>query len=454
MRVRLVCLCLWVAAGATARVSAAATDRCGGPFAGGVLTVSQAAARFLQCNTALEQVRASTEAAQGDLQSASHPPNPTLGLSVSNINPQVGTGNGALWHRTVDSAVRMDQLIERGGKLAARRDTAQGALRAADAQLEDATQRGLQGLIETYATASAADAAVKLLQEAASSYRESLRAMYQRLAVGDVAEVEVQRTALDAARADADAEAARIDQLRARSDLALALGTDQLPDSVELMSLDALAVAVSGGAVGHEVTSGTGLAERPDLRAAAARVESSAGALRLARAARTRDVDVTLGLDHWPASAQNLQGTGNSYTIGVSVPLFLYDSGRGGVRRAAADLRTAQSDLNARTEAAGLELQRLVTQQQQAEELSARYTRQLLPAAESILAAEETAYRRGGVSVLDLLDARRSERQVAVAAITTRRDAILYRARLAVALGRMPLDVSATPILPVAGSGR
>jgi cobalt-zinc-cadmium efflux system outer membrane protein len=416
----------------------------------GELLLWQAAERYLRCNPQLEQARAGVEAARGDLRSVGHAPNPLLGMTISNINPQVGTGAGALWHRTMDSALRVDQLIERGGKLAARRDAAGGLVRAAEAQLEDSTHRGVESLVEAYVGAAAADARAVLLADAATSYRESLAAMNQRLAAGDVSEVEVRRTSLDAAQADAEAESARIEKLRARSDVAVALGIDSLPGSVTFMPLDVLMSELRGEDAAETAARVAG--DRPDLLAARARVDASEGSLRAAQAARKRDIDLTLGFDHWPTSPVNTQGTGDSYTVGISVPLFMYDSGRGGVQRAIAELRGAQSDLGARQQLAEVERQQLTGETQQAEALALRYTRELMPAANAILSAEETAYRRGGIGVLDLLDARRNTRQVAVATINARREAIFYRLRLQLALGRSPLYPSTPAMANAAAS--
>jgi cobalt-zinc-cadmium efflux system outer membrane protein len=157
-------------------------------------------------------------------------------------------------------------------------------------------------------------------------------------------------------------------------------------------------------------------------------------------------VDVTLGYDHWPISATNTQGTGNSYTIGISLPLFLYDSGRGPQQRARADARAAASDLDSREASAERELATATQQASQARAIADRYRAVLLPAAEQILSAEELAYQRGAAGLLELLDARRNQRQVAVAAIGAERDAVAASGRLQLALGRDPVASPAQPI--------
>ena len=60
-----------------------------------------------------------------------------------NVNPSAGVGSGPLRSKTVDSAVRVDQLIERGGKRTLRTTAATLQRDAARADLAD-TRRQLR----------------------------------------------------------------------------------------------------------------------------------------------------------------------------------------------------------------------------------------------------------------------------------------------------------------------
>lgn len=439
-----VCACIAPAqASASPAVCAAASEA-------PLLRLGTALALFDACSPTLVQADAQLAAARADQISNGHVPNPTLGLGVSNINPQFGTGGGALRDRTVDSTVRIDQLIERGGKRVARRAAAAANGDAAQLLRDDALQRGHQSVLEAYAGLSTAMSEAAQLRADADSYLAGLQAMRQRLGAGDVALADVNRAALDAARAAADADAAELSVLQARATLSTTLGIGPLRDATRLEPLATLAGPVRAAAGTDDTASD--YETRPDLRAAAARLGAAQASLSLADAGRKRDVDLTLGYDHWPASPTNAQGTGNSYTVGISMPLFLYDSGRGAQLRARADMRTAQSDLDSRRASAERELATTRQQALQAQALAERYRTTLLPAAEQILQAEELAYQRGAAGLLDLLDARRSQRQVAVAALGAERDALTAAGRLELARGRDPLRLLPTPALPAAAN--
>ena len=64
------------------------------------------------------------DSAAAAVTSAAAAPNPMLTVQTMNINPGLGVGAGSLRSKTVDSSVRIDQLLERGGKRDLRRDSA------------------------------------------------------------------------------------------------------------------------------------------------------------------------------------------------------------------------------------------------------------------------------------------------------------------------------------------
>ena len=70
-------------------------------------------------------------------------PNPTLSFGVSSINPSTGIGNGSLRDKTVDSSVRMDQVLERGDRRNMRIALAQSLEGASAEDLAEVTRQQL-----------------------------------------------------------------------------------------------------------------------------------------------------------------------------------------------------------------------------------------------------------------------------------------------------------------------
>jgi cobalt-zinc-cadmium efflux system outer membrane protein len=68
---------------------------------------------------------------------AGAPPNPLLTVQTFNINPQRGIGSGNFTEKTVDTTVRLDQLLERGNKRKLRVEVATGLESAAGNDYRD-----------------------------------------------------------------------------------------------------------------------------------------------------------------------------------------------------------------------------------------------------------------------------------------------------------------------------
>ena len=117
-------------------------------------------------------------------------------------------------------------------------------------------------------------------------------------------------------RNDADDAVANLDE--ARRALTLLLGLD---DADTLAASDAWPAAPSERVLDAEADAA--LDRRSDVAAARARLEAAHASRDLAVAGRTRDITVGLQYDHYPVSAANPQGTGNSFGIAVQIPLFV-----------------------------------------------------------------------------------------------------------------------------------
>jgi len=151
---------------------------------------------------------------------------------------------------------------------------------------------------------------------------------------------------------------------------------------------------------------------RADVRAAQARVEAARTARELARAQRTRDVSVGVQYDHFPATASNPTGTGNTFGFSVSVPLFVSYGFEGEIRRAESDYGAAVDTLARTRTQAKSEVMRALADVRAAADRLQRYKESLLLEARRSAESAEFAYRNGATGVMDLLDARRTLRAI------------------------------------------
>jgi len=407
---------------------------CTAPPPGATLTLSQARLDALRCNRDIITARRGEEASQADIQVASQRPNPVLSLGVANINPHLGVGAGNLRSKTVDSTLRVDQVIETANKGNLRTEAARKASVAAGEQLQAVTAQQAGAVEQAYFEALVSQDHVAVLTETLALYGRTQQASETRLKAGDVARTDVTKLQLDTLRARNDLRAARADHAGDLAALAQAMGVPGTLADVRLANewpgLDAAVPPLDPDIVQR----------RPDVMAAEARLAAAASARDLARAGRVPDVTVGAQAEHYPTSDSNPTGTGNSFGVFVSVPLQMRHRNDGEARRAEVDYYAALDDRNRVLLEAQNEIERLRSQLEAARQSLAEMRESVVPAAESVANSAEFAYTRGATGVLDLLDARRALRQ-------TRIDAADAQGNYAKALSayRTALQVSATP---------
>ncbi|MFT5534960.1 MAG: cobalt-zinc-cadmium efflux system outer membrane protein [Candidatus Paceibacteria bacterium] len=346
-------------------------------------------------------------------------PNPMLTLQTFGINPHTGIGAGGLRDKTVDSAVRIDQLIERGDKRALRTQTALQLENAAQHDLDDVQRQLGIAVSQAYYDVLAALQKQTITRESAALYDATVTAAKKRLKAGDLASADVARLQIDALRAQNDVVQSGADVARAREVLTLLLGTRDDPAS--LIPTDAWPTIPFDGSLSLPVQNAL-LARRADVLAAQARVDAAVTAHKQALALRTRDVAVGVQFDHYPVSATNMQGSGNTFGIALQIPLFTRYHYDGEIRLADSLRDSAEENLTRIRDSARSDLARSRADAQAAFERIARYDDGLLAAARKSVDATEFAFSHGALGVMDVLDARRTWRATQLDALAARAD--------------------------------
>jgi cobalt-zinc-cadmium efflux system outer membrane protein len=364
------------------------------------LSAQQALSIALQQHWDLRQGAIALRAAEADAVQAAAAPNPSLTVSTANINPHSGVGPGPLGSKAVDTIVRIDQLIEHGGKRALRSEGAQHRIAAADADRADIRRAMTRDVRQAYVDLQASQERQRVLMEIAALYDQSLAIARKRHQAGDLAQAEVARLQLEVQRARNDLLDAGLQRSTASHALAQLLGL-----SVPLPRIEA-SDAWEGTLPSADATSALCEA-RSDVQAARARLAAADSALALARAGRTRDVSVGLQAEHFPATVAHPQGTGNSFGFSVQIPLFVRYNNEGEIKAALAAQDAAMLAFErARTQACGEAEQsdmELAASRQRAE----AYAGDMLQSARNVADTSEFAFEHGALSVTDVLDTRR-----------------------------------------------
>ena len=375
------------------------------------LTLAEARALLVRNNRELQAARRGVEAAGAQIAIAGARPNATLSVNSSDISRDPGIGGGPLSQKRMDTVLRIDQPFERGGKRALRLDAASDLQRASRDDFLDTLRQQLAALQGAYFDLKQAQEKADSLAENASLFGGTLAAAQQRQKAGDLAPADVAKVQVDYERAQNDARAALAELARARLALAYMIGAEA--DAAELRATDPWPPLERADAASVEQA----IEARPDVVAARERVTAAEKLRDLARAQRTRDVTVGAQYERFPGSLPV-----NSVGFGVAIPLFTGYDFAGDIQKAEVD-RYAALDALARARAiAGNDLRRAAGDLNAAAARVERFDRSLLAAANRSAEASEFAFQRGALSVLEVLDARRTLRAVRLEALAARND--------------------------------
>ena len=375
------------------------------------LTLADAEALLVKNNRELLAARRAVESAQTQQVVAGARPNATLSLNTSGISGQSGLSSGPFSQARADTVLRIDQPFERGDKRDLRLGAAAVLERAARNDALDVLRQQLAQVRGAYYDLKQAQERAAVLAETAQLFGGTMNAAQVRLKAGDLAPADVSKVQVDYERSQNDARLARADLARAQISLAYLLGLDA--ESADLRASDSWpAAARPAGSATDQVVDG-----RPDVLAAQARVEAAERLRDLARAQRTRDVTVGAQVERFPGSAPV-----NTIGLGVAVPVFTGYDFAGEIQKAEVDRYSALDALEKARAVARNELRRAASDLDAAAERVERFDASLIEAANRSAQAAEFAFQRGAISVLEVLDARRTLRAVRLEELAARGD--------------------------------
>jgi outer membrane protein, heavy metal efflux system len=327
-------------------------------------------------------------------------PNPILGLGAEQITPG-GPKTGGDAYAIAQYTVSLGQPIELGGKRGRRIDSARAATRVSGYELADVRRQVLYQVKKSFSDAQTARDSLVLAAENLTSLDEVERIQRVRAEKGDISELELLRIQVQRFAFERDAADARQALQAAKIALRSVVGRDAVAEDFEIVGELTVREFVATPTDLYRLA----MANRPDLAAADAARRKAEADIRLARA--NAWTDITPGIEY--------QRIGPDNTIGfvLSVPIRIFDRNQGEIARTQADAKRAAAAREVVAIQALSELDTalaaLRTEQHKVTVLRDNY----LPKARQARDTVEYAYRRGGVSLLDYLDAQRTYRDTA-----------------------------------------
>lgn len=372
--------------------------------------------RVLAANPDLGTARESVAIAGAQVDVARIFPDPDLSVGATQVD---------LWHQGIPNAagVQLGLPVELGGKRGARIAVARSGVEAARLDYDDAVRTLRANAANAFADSLHARLVVALLEQEHESLARLVAINERRLAAGDVAEVAVVQSRVEASQFQAGVLAAVGERKAADAALLQLLGPAQVG------AADALDLSGDLRAAGAVVDAPRLLAmleNRSDVRAARARVEQAARQVTLEQANRVPDVTLGASWQHsFPVGGSAALPAADTVGASLSIPLPFSRVYAGALQAALAARRQAESQLASVRARAESELRQALARFEAAAERVRLYDSGTLSDAETVLEKTLYNYQRGGATLVEYLVAQRTSADVHLAWF----DALSDRAR-------------------------
>ena len=355
---------------------------------------ADATERLVRCNPEVLLSNTAIAGARAERQIAGQIPNPQASFGAVSINPQRGI-KGSNQEFQIDWLMRIDQLIERGGKRGLRIARAESGLLASRWQAAEARRTGLLALSHAWSELWSSQQREVLLDSALRDFQRIEEVSRIRLDAGDIAQADYSRVVIDLQRIENDRAQAQSDRIRAQQFLGFVLGLQTIPTE---LTLSGPWPALQAGFPDPDP-----LSLRPEIASAQAQLDQASTARTLARRLATRDVSVGVQADRYPAPA----GDGNTVGVYFSVPLFAWHRFEGEIARAETEVTAAQINLQRLRQQAISQQAVLLQDRDIALNRWRRLRENALPLGDRLSSSIRLAYEQRAISLLDMLDSLR-----------------------------------------------
>lgn len=380
----------------TAAVHSVATTS---PLASMSLAVQEA----IDHNPTLVALRHEVEASRADEVTASLRPNPALTVNAD-ILPSAGI---PVSQKNYGVSIAMP--IELGGKRDARIALASSSTELAALQYEDAVRQIVLNVRSTYIDYVSALAKVDAAKENLQLLDSLVSLSSIRVAGKDIAPVELMRTQVEREKFSLEVNRAIEDSRATRVSLLSQLGRASTIATSGEASTSAILQAQVGTLPSLDSLTAVIEVSRPDLLAARAQIKTAEQSLALQHS--MANIDMSVSLDY--SRSQGVSYYGST----LSIPLPIYNRNQGEIEKAEARLAEARDQYNALLLQARTDLTNVWNDARAKGETLQRLQNDLLQRSLEVRNAIEYSYRRGGTSLIDLLDATRTYNEMKQARI-------------------------------------
>lgn len=379
------------ASGAPARLEAPSIQELTGQ-----VSLREAVALALLHNPGLAAFAWETRAREAAILQAGRPPNPALSVVAEDIGAsgQTGTAGPLVQPQTT---IQLSQVIELGGKRAARRQLATVNRDLASWDYEAARIDVLTDVSHAFTAVLAAQETVALTDETTRLVEQVQQSVGARVVAGVVSPIEETRATVALAAVRVDAARARRALEAGRTRLALLWGS---PTSVFTTAVGDLKAVPPPLPPLQDVTAR--IAESPELARWAAEMSQRQAALAVERSKRVPDLSIAAGYRRF----EDIDS--HAFVVATSIALPFFDRNRGGIEEARSRVAKAHEEGRAVQARVAAALASAYAALASAHDEVTALREAVLPGSRQTFDAVTEGYRLGKFGYLDVLDAQRT----------------------------------------------
>jgi outer membrane protein, heavy metal efflux system len=373
------------------------------------ITLDEAIQMAIQHNHALIALRTTVDQSQAEEMTQGMRPNPTLFGdweylplfgSPASQNPDVYTGVSTSQYlkNNTEGDIGLSYLFERGGKRLDRLQ-AQEDITAQTRSLVSDNERGLTFQVATlFYSAQLAESTLDLAQQDLTSFQSTVDISESQFNDGALSENDYLMIKLQLLQFESDLEQAQLGRAQSLSDLRQLLGYESVSADYDVVT-DFEYQAVKVNLTDLQMKA---LDNRPDLRAAKQGVIAADSQYQLQKADGKQDVTVSANYTH----SNGISGV----SVAGSIPLALNNRNQGEIARTRFAITQAQEQQMFANGQVLTDVKDAYEGLQSNDKVVQLYISKYLDIATQSRDISEYAYRRGGLALLDFLDAERSYR--------------------------------------------
>jgi len=367
----------------------------------GAVTISleEAIQMALQHNHTLMAARTVIQQNQAEETTANLRPNPVL-LGDSQFLPvfQPSQFSADYLDNIAQFDLGVSYLFERGQKRQHRVQAAKDITAVTRSQVTD-NERSLSFNVATqFINVELAESTLELAQQDLKSFQDTVTISEERYKAGDIGEDDLLKMKLQLLQFQTDVSAAELSRVQGLSDLRQLLGYESIgPDYDVTGAFDYQ--AVKGNLDDFQAKA---LINRPDLQAARVGINAANSQLALQKSIGKRDVTGQVSYTHL--------GYTNDISLFGQIELPIFDRNQGEIARAGFAVTQAQEQERFASGQVLTDVRDAFEGLRANDQIVSLYRSGYLDTAQQSLDITEYAYKRGAASLLDFLDAERSDR--------------------------------------------